>query len=115
MYYCSKYILLVPFALSEEFLTGAATTLAWIVAVLVAFVTNKLFVFESRGLDVKTVFKEIIPFLLARLLSYFMNLGIVIVGVDYFHINEFVVLTFSNVLVLIFNYVASKLLIFRKS
>jgi putative flippase GtrA len=114
MYYLSKYVILMPFTLTEDTAIAIATTIAWIVAVSVAFVTNKLFVFESRNLTAKTVLKEIIPFFVARLLSYFMNVVIMLFGVNYLQINEFIVLTFSNVLVLVFNYVASKLFIFKK-
>lgn len=53
-----------------------ATTLAWVLAVLFAFVTNKLYVFDSKSKDFALVMREFCSFIFFRLLSY----GIDILG-----------------------------------
>jgi putative flippase GtrA len=114
MYYAGKYALINFTGTPVEYITGTATAIAWITAVLVAFITNKFYVFESKSLTAKTVMKELAPFFLARLLSFFLDLAMMVIGVDFLKINEFIIKTFSNIFVLIFNYIASKLFIFKK-
>ncbi|SEH44456.1 Putative flippase GtrA (transmembrane translocase of bactoprenol-linked glucose) [Halobacillus karajensis] len=88
-----------------------ATILAWVVSVLFAFITNKLYVFRSENASTK----EFLPFLGARVLSLFMDLGVMIVFVDLFKQDDLLAKIIANVLVVIFNYIASKFFIFKDS
>lgn len=114
-YYACKFTLIDFTNISSDLVIGISTTTAWITAVIVAFITNKLFVFESKSLRRDIIIKEFLPFVLARILSFFLDLAIMIVGVNILFINDFAVKTFSNIFVLIFNYIASKLFIFKKA
>lgn len=87
---------------------------AWIVAVLFAFITNKLYVFESKSLERGTVLRELMSFVAARLATGLMDLIIMFVGVDVLHGPDLLIKVGSNVLVIILNYVLSKLVVFRK-
>ena len=87
---------------------------AWIVAVLFAFITNKLYVFESKSLERGTVLRELTTFVTARLATGLMDLAIMFVGVDVLHGPDLLIKVGSNVLVIILNYVLSKLVVFRK-
>lgn len=87
---------------------------AWIVAVLFAFITNKLYVFESKSLERGTVLRELVAFVAARLATGLMDLAIMFVGVDVLHGPDLLIKIGSNVLVIILNYVLSKLVVFRK-
>ncbi len=91
-----------------------AQVIAWIVAVLFAYVVNKVFVFDSPGWDRVTLFKEFIPFLTARLLSFGFDTLFVYVTVGILDWNEPLMKILSNIFVLLANYFASKYIIFKK-
>ena len=88
-----------------------ATTIAWIISVLFAFITNKLFVFNSKG---NNIAKEFLSFTFFRLLSYLMDLGIMIIMVEWANTDDLLAKIVGNVFVVIFNYFASKYVTFNK-
>ena len=88
--------------------------ISWIAAVLFAYVVNKIFVFDSPGWDRKTLLREFIPFLTARLLSFGFDTLFVYLTVGVFRWNEPLMKLLSNIVVLLANYFASKFIIFRK-
>ncbi|MFA9381581.1 MAG: GtrA family protein [Acetanaerobacterium sp.] len=92
----------------------AANAVAWILSVLFAFVTNKLFVFASRDLAAKLVLKELTLFVGARLFSGALDMGTMYLFIDILHCNDMLIKIVSNVIVVVVNYVLSKLIIFRK-
>ena len=92
----------------------AATILSWILAVTFAFVTNKLFVFQSRNLSPSLVCKEALSFYSCRLMSLAFEFVFMVVCVDFLHIHDFVAKCLTQVFILILNYLFSKFLIFRK-
>lgn len=100
---------------------------AWVVSVVFAYVTNKLFVFNSKSWDFKTVTKEAVEFLGARIFSFFIEEGgmLLFVSVLGFDNISFVFLGFTisgqliaklilAVIVVILNYFFSKFIIFKK-
>jgi len=93
--------------------TAASTTLAWILAVIFAYFVNKIFVFFSTDWTPAGLFKEIIPFLSCRIFSYVMNVVLMVVTVDFLHLNEPLMKILSNVFVMIVNYFGSKFIVFR--
>ena len=88
-------------------------TISWIVSVIFAFITNKLYVFESKSLDIKTIFKEGTSFLGARIFSYFVDMGTIYLLFDGLKINKLISKVVSNIIVIIINYIFSKF-IFKK-
>ena len=88
--------------------------IAWILAVLFAFITNKLYVFDSKSMDAKTVISELIKFMAARLATGGLDLLIMFIGVDVMHGPEIFLKAASNIIVIILNYVLSKLVVFKK-
>ncbi len=92
----------------------AATLISWVLAVTFAFVTNKLFVFESRNLQPSLVIKEAASFYSCRLMSLAFEFVFMIICVDFLHIHDFVAKCLTQVFILILNYLFSKFLIFRK-
>ncbi len=88
-------------------------TISWIVSVIFAFITNKLYVFESKSLDIKTIFKEGTSFLGARIFSYFVDMGTIYLLFDGLKINKLISKIISNIIVIIINYIFSKF-IFKK-
>ena len=102
-------------------------TIAWIAAVAFAYVTNKLFVFESKSWKPDIVKKEIPSFLSARIASYFIEQAGLWFFVDILSFDEkvfdFLIVKLSGkitakliigVVVVVINYVLSKFMIFAK-
>ena len=92
-----------------------AIIISWIAAVIFAYVTNRIFVFKSKS---KKILKEIISFFGARLLTLGLEMVIMWFFVTLLKLdsNIWVLIwtLFAQVLVIIFNYILSKLFVFRK-
>ncbi len=91
-----------------------ANALSWIVAVLFAFVTNKRFVFNSRSWKAAVVWKEFAGFLSARLFSLLVDMGLMYLFVSAMGMREMIAKFIVQIVIVIINYVFSKLFIFRK-
>lgn len=91
-----------------------ATTLAWILSVFFAFVTNKLYVFNSRAKNILAISKELGSFLLSRILSYGLDILSMIFLVQVLFFDDMLSKVIANVLVIIFNYLASKHFVFKQ-
>lgn len=87
---------------------------AWCVAVIFAFLVNKVFVFQAKAWDVKALLWEFGSFVSARILSGVMETGLLWLFVEQLHCSDAVIKIVAGVLVIIINYVFSKLIIFRK-
>lgn len=92
-----------------------STILAWVAAVLFAFVTNKVLVFESRRTSVAEFTGEVASFFGCRLLTGVLDVAIMAVAVDLLKWNGLLWKLISNVVVIVINYVASKFLIFKNN
>ena len=90
-----------------------SNTIAWILSVIFAFVTNKIFVFNSKSTDKKVLLKETVFFLIARLISLGFDMLVVWLMAYIWGINVLIVKIISNIIVIIMNYIFSKLFIFN--
>lgn len=90
-----------------------ANALAWILAVLFAYVTNKFFVFESKRIEIKFLLKEFFSFISFRLLSGAVEMLIMYVVIDLLFVNDVIVKVFTNIVVIALNYLFSKMIIFK--
>lgn len=101
--------------------------IAWFVSVVFAYITNKLFVFESKRWDIRLVLKEASSFFTARVFSLVVEQVGLIALVDFvgmkdllwqilgFNIGgELIAKVILAVVVVVLNYVFSKLVVFRK-
>lgn len=93
---------------------SVSNMIAWVAAVVFAYFVNKIFVFRSLDWSRKTVIPELIKFVSARLLSGVLETGILLVTVDILGWNGNIWKFVTQVLVVISNYVFSKLIVFRK-
>ncbi len=104
-----------------------SNTIAWITAVAFAFITNKLFVFESKEWTFSTLKKEIPGFFFARIGSYFIEQGGLWCFVELLHFDEkvfdfrlvqlsgkIVAKLIIGVVVVVLNYLFSKFVVFKK-
>ncbi len=93
---------------------GLSNIVAWVVAVTFAFLTNKPLVFKSHDWSAKVVLPELWKFVACRIGSGVLETGILVITVDWLAWNGTWMKLITAVLVIILNYVASKLLVFRK-
>lgn len=87
---------------------------AWILAVTFAYLTNKAWVFESRSWKWDVLKREIPAFISCRLATGLLDLIIMFICVDIIGWHAMLMKIISNVLVIVLNYVFSKLVIFKK-
>lgn len=114
-----------------------STILAWVLAFLFAFFTNKFFVFKSKAYALKAWIYEFGTFFLCRVFTGVLDVVVMYLGVDLwgkalsegialyaiigkwinqtpFSLNSLVVKLGSNFIVMVLNFIASKLIIFKK-
>ena len=113
------YALLSRTALS----TGIATAIANAISILFAYVTNRIWVFESKTRG-PAALKEFASFVSCRLATLVLDIVLMIVGVDWLGAKlipaawmdlwELTMKLISNVVIVVVNYIFSKLLIFRR-
>lgn len=94
---------------------GISNVIAWVAAVAFAFLTNKPFVFKSHDWSPKVLIPELVGFLGCRVGSGVLETALVSVTVDWLGWNGNWMKLFTSVLVVILNYIGSKLLVFRKA
>ena len=90
----------------------AANILSWIIAVLIAFITNTLWVFEST-LKEKVLLK-VVKFYTARLSTLAVEELLLWIFINVLDFNSLIVKTAAQVVVIVLNFVISKLFVFRK-
>lgn len=90
-----------------------STILAWILSVLFAYITNKKYVFESKSFSISQVIRELISFFSFRILSGLFEVVFMYVFVDIMSFNDIIMKLIANVVVIILNYIFSKIIVFR--
>ena len=99
---------------ANAILVHGANVIAWAAAVLFAFVTNRIWVFESQKKGFLPIFGELGSFAGGRIMTLLLQEAIFVVFFDIMGISEFIVKLIAAVLVIILNYFISKLIVFRK-
>ena len=90
-----------------------ANIISWIIAVLFAYVTNRIFVFKSKCKG-KMKVKEFFSFIASRILSLLMDMGAMALMVSLLHWNDAIGKIITQVIVTIANYLFSKMFVFKK-
>lgn len=109
-----NYLIYIP---CYNFLDMSATVsnmIAWVVAVAFAYLTNKPFVFKSNDWSAKTVVPELTKFVGCRIGSGAAETLILFLAVDLMGWNGNIWKLVTQVMVVVLNYIGSKLLVFRK-
>ena len=91
-----------------------ANLIAWVVAVLFAYWTNRNFVFRSQIKDFVGIMKEFASFIGARIFSFVVEQVLFYMMVDRLLINDLISKLVISVVVIILNYIFSKMWIFGK-
>ena len=91
-----------------------SAALAWVAAVSFAYLTNRKWVFHSQAETAAEKGKELISFFSCRAATGLLDIFFMFLFVDVLHFPDMIIKLASNVLVIILNYLASMLLVFRK-
>ena len=109
-----NYMVYLPVYNLMSLSAALSNAIAWVVAVAFAYLTNKPFVFKSHDWSAKTVIPELTKFVGCRVASGAAETLILLLTVDILHWNGNLWKLLTSVLVVILNYIASKLVVFRK-
>ena len=91
-----------------------SNVIAWIIVVIFAYITNKIWVFESKKETKSELLKETVSFFGSRLLTLGIEFILLYLFVEKFNILELVSKIIINIVVIVLNYVLSKLFVFKK-
>lgn len=107
-YYLLVYTILNPDKAIE---LQIANIISWITSVTFAYITNRSVVFQSKS---KNKLKEATSFVASRVATLLMDMSIMFIGVTLLHGNDKIIKLISQVVVIVSNYVFSKLFVFKK-
>lgn len=88
--------------------------ISWIISVLFAYVSNKLWVFENKDFRCSVILKELSSFMLCRVLTGALDILIMFVSVDVFEMAAWLFKILSNIIVIICNFIASKIIFVKR-
>lgn len=114
---CTFLVSIFSFYLLNKVLnlnTHISNIISWILAVTFAYITNKLFVFESKTTKTRDIIREILSFFSARLLTLGLEELIIFIGCDLLNIDSMIIKIVGQIVVIVSNYFLSKLFIFKK-
>ena len=109
-----NYLIYIPCYNFWGMSATVSNMIAWVVAVAFAYLTNKPFVFKSHDWSAKTVVPELTKFIGCRIGSGAAETLILFLAVDLLGWNGNIWKLVTQVMVVILNYIGSKLLVFRK-
>ena len=106
-YYICVYTFLNP---ENAFELQLANIISWIIAVIFAYFTNRKFVFESKN----SKLKESIKFIGSRIITLLLDMLTMYIGVTLLLFNDKIIKLVSQIIVIVGNYIISKLFVFKK-
>jgi putative flippase GtrA len=91
-----------------------ANVLSWIITVMFAFLTNRVWVFQSTTNGVAEFVKQMLVFYSGRVITLVVEEVILLVFITWLGFNSMLIKVIAQVIVILLNYVISKLVVFRK-
>lgn len=88
-----------------------ANIISWVISVLFAFITNRRYVFQSKE---KALIKQMLLFFVGRLGTLLLDMLLMFLLVTRGGMNDRIAKVLVQILVIIGNYIFSKLIVFRK-
>lgn len=88
-----------------------ANIISWICSVAFAYITNRIFVFKSKS---NKLLKEISSFVSSRIVTLLLDMGMMFLMVTLLNMNDKISKIIVQVVVIILNYVLSKIFVFKK-
>lgn len=108
-YYSLTFTILNP---NKILCLQAANIISWIVSVMFAYITNRKYVFKSNN---ENIAREFLKFTEARIITLILDMAIMYLGVSIARFNDKIIKIVSQILVIISNYVLSKIFIFKNN
>ncbi len=108
-----NYVLYIAFTRGMFMHELWATGTAFVLSIIFAYFTNRIWVFESKAKGKKQI-SEFCKFFLARTSGLFIDLGIMWLFVTSLGYNDLIVKILSNIFIIVLNFVISKLFVFKK-
>ena len=105
-YYLCARILMIGIMIS--------TVIAKIFSLSVAYLTNRKWVFNSNKTQKIKIFRECLTFYACRGVSALLDFGIMYLGAVLLNFNDLAVKIFATIVVIVANYIMSKMIVFRK-
>jgi len=102
----------IPMVLATDSAT-LSNVVSWVAAAIFAYVTDKPWVFHSYDWSFKVVGPEFLKFTGSRIFSLLIETAIVYYFADYLSFNAIIVKALASLIVVVINYFASKLIVFR--
>lgn len=91
-----------------------ANLISWVLAVAVAYITNRIWVFTAHAVGVRAILIEILSFYLSRVATFLLEEGILLIFVTWLTLPALPIKIAASVLVVLLNYIFSKIFVFRK-
>ena len=110
----SKYAL-ERLSMGEDTVSVVSTVVSWVCAVTFAYVTNRLWVFDSDASGSKGLLREAVSFYGGRVFTLIVETVMMWLGYSLMGINYWVSKIAASIVVLILNYVISKLFVFKNN
>lgn len=108
-YYACVYTIFNP---NNWLLLQCANIISWIISVTFAYITNRKFVFKSKNPDIK---KEGLKFYGARVVTLVLDMLFMYITVTLIGLNDKIMKIIANLIVIILNYIISKIYVFIKN
>ena len=115
---CTTFVNIVSFWLMVHmfnFRAVSGSIVAWIASVIFAYITNRRWVFQSKARGTKNIFREVYSFFACRLATGVLDCFVMFLFVDIFGLDDVIIKILSNIVVVVLNYIASKIFIFKNS
>lgn len=88
-----------------------ANIISWLVSVTFAYITNRKYVFNSQNKNIK---KEITKFYSSRITTLIIDMFLMFIFVSIFNFNDKIIKLIVQIIIIILNYLLSKLLVFKE-
>ena len=98
---------------SESLKVNISEIASFIISIIFAYITNKIYVFKSKTNSIHELLKEITSFTGCRIFTEILSILMMNIAV-WLHINDILMKIVANIVVIILNFVLSKILIFKK-
>ena len=108
VYYICVFTFLNP---EKAFELQFANILSWTIGVIFAYITNRKFVFKSKN---KNILQECGKFAISRIMTLIIDMLFMHITVTRLSLNDKIMKIISNVIIIILNYILSKLIVFNK-
>ena len=91
-----------------------ANIISWVITVLFAFLTNRIWVFQSPTNGIKDFLKQMVAFYSGRLITLVVEEIILLVFITWLKFDSVLIKVIAQIIVIVLNYIISKLVIFKK-